>query len=217
VFLLNSRSHQFIATPSPSWRRPVKLQGRTLSRSYGTNLPDNLAGWRLSRLRLSGGQLSRLAPGIASSGLPLGQPSRLSPDYCVLRFHLWPALLFRGAVPPALPAANLPLAGCCILRPVRWVRLFPMRIGLPASPGFLRPTLPALTGCCVLWRFAFDRLSCLSSSINLGGAGGQLSRLAPGVAPRSALEPVSSRLTPQNAQQAPRPPTQYDLAFVILV
>jgi hypothetical protein len=35
--------------------------------------------------------------------------------------------------------------------------------------------------------------------------------------PRSALEPVSSRLTPQNAQRAPRPPTQHSLAFAVLV
>ena len=35
--------------------------------------------------------------------------------------------------------------------------------------------------------------------------------------PRSALEPVSSRLAPQNAQRAPRLPTQHDLAFVVLV
>src|SRR6202008_4086902 len=47
VFLLNSRSHQFIATPSSFWRRPVKLQGRTLSRSYGTNLPSSLKRLRI--------------------------------------------------------------------------------------------------------------------------------------------------------------------------
>ena len=42
-FLLNSRSHQFIATLSSSWRRPVKLLGRTLSRSYGPNLPSSFS------------------------------------------------------------------------------------------------------------------------------------------------------------------------------
>ena len=51
--LLNSRSHQFIATPSPSWRRPVKLQGRTLSRSYGTNLPSSFSRVLSSALEYS--------------------------------------------------------------------------------------------------------------------------------------------------------------------
>lgn len=53
MFLLNSRSHQFIATPSPSWRRPVKLQGRTLSRSYGTNLPSSFSRVLSSALEYS--------------------------------------------------------------------------------------------------------------------------------------------------------------------
>jgi len=122
---------------------------------------------RLSRLRLSGGQLSRLSPGIASSGLPLGQLSWLSPGAVSFGFtfgQLSPCgLLF----PLALPAASLPLARRCILRPVRWVRLFPMRIGLPASPGFLRPTFPALAGRCVLRRFCLRPTSGPLSFINL--------------------------------------------------
>ncbi len=35
--------------------------------------------------------------------------------------------------------------------------------------------------------------------------------------PRSALESASSRLAPRNAPQTPRPPTQHDVVFVILV
>ena len=53
MFLLNSRSHQFIATPSPSARRGVKLQGRTLSRSYGTNLPSSFSRVLSSALEYS--------------------------------------------------------------------------------------------------------------------------------------------------------------------
>lgn len=53
MFLLNSRSHQFIATPSPFWRRPVKLPGRTLSRSYGTNLPSSFSRVLSSALEYS--------------------------------------------------------------------------------------------------------------------------------------------------------------------
>lgn len=53
MFLLNSRSHQFIATPSPFWREPVKLQGRTLSRSYGTNLPSSFSRVLSSALEYS--------------------------------------------------------------------------------------------------------------------------------------------------------------------
>ena len=52
-FLLNSRSHQFIATPSPFWRRPVRLPGRTLSRSYGTNLPSSFSRVLSSALEYS--------------------------------------------------------------------------------------------------------------------------------------------------------------------
>ena len=53
MFLLNSRSHQFIATLSPFWRRPVKLPGRTLSRSYGTNLPSSFSRVLSSALEYS--------------------------------------------------------------------------------------------------------------------------------------------------------------------
>ena len=53
MFLLNSRSHQFIATPSPFARRGIKLQGRTLSRSYGTNLPSSFSRVLSSALEYS--------------------------------------------------------------------------------------------------------------------------------------------------------------------
>ena len=53
MFLLNSRSHQFIATPSPSARRRIKLPGRTLSRSYGTNLPSSFSRVLSSALEYS--------------------------------------------------------------------------------------------------------------------------------------------------------------------
>ena len=53
MFLLNSRSHQFIATPSPSARRRIRLAGRTLSRSYGTNLPSSFSRVLSSALEYS--------------------------------------------------------------------------------------------------------------------------------------------------------------------
>ena len=53
VFLLNSRSHLFIAALSPFWREPVKLPGRTLSRSYGTNLPSSFSRVLSSALEYS--------------------------------------------------------------------------------------------------------------------------------------------------------------------
>ena len=53
MFLLNSRSHQFIATLSPFWSKPVKLPGRTFSRSYGTNLPSSFSRVLSSALEYS--------------------------------------------------------------------------------------------------------------------------------------------------------------------
>jgi hypothetical protein len=41
VFLVNSRSHHFIATPSSSESKSLHRRGRTFSRSYGTNLPSS--------------------------------------------------------------------------------------------------------------------------------------------------------------------------------
>ena len=53
MFLLNSRSHQFIATLSPFCSKAVKLPGRTLSRSYGTNLPSSFSRVLSSALEYS--------------------------------------------------------------------------------------------------------------------------------------------------------------------
>ena len=53
MFLLNSRSHQFIATLSSFHSKVVKLQGRTLSRSYGTNLPSSFSRVLSSALEYS--------------------------------------------------------------------------------------------------------------------------------------------------------------------
>ena len=41
MFLVNSRSHHFIATPTSSKSKSYHQQGRTFSRSYGTNLPSS--------------------------------------------------------------------------------------------------------------------------------------------------------------------------------
>ena len=41
MFLVNSRSHHFIATPTSLLSKSDHQQGRTFSRSYGTNLPSS--------------------------------------------------------------------------------------------------------------------------------------------------------------------------------
>ena len=41
MFLVNSRSHLVIATPTSSESKSRHQQGRTFSRSYGTNLPSS--------------------------------------------------------------------------------------------------------------------------------------------------------------------------------
>jgi hypothetical protein len=41
VFLINSRSHLVSETPTGSGREVLYQQGRTFSRSYGTNLPSS--------------------------------------------------------------------------------------------------------------------------------------------------------------------------------
>ena len=53
MFLLNSRSHHFTATPSRFASKSLHLPGRTFSRSYGANLPSSFTRVLSSALEFS--------------------------------------------------------------------------------------------------------------------------------------------------------------------
>lgn len=126
--------------PAPAGRAQKRKRQRPKSLAL-SSLIISQRRWIL-RLRRSGGQLSRLASGVASSGTAFGGVPACA-ERSLRQLFRWPAFhdLRPGAAssgPSGLHASQLAL-------------------GL-LVPGFLWPTSPALIGCCVLRRFAFDRL-----------------------------------------------------------
>ena len=137
MFLLNSRSHHFTAAPLGSSRKTFTYLGRTLSRSYGANLPSSF-----TRVLSSALEYSSCPPVSVCGTVNL----KLS-----LRGFSWKQGIsnFRRDKPafvitPQLRSPDLPKDHAYTLKPGR---------PTPGSLNLLRPPIASQAGAGILTRF----------------------------------------------------------------